>query len=56
VPSSVFDPARTLAMHLYLVAMEVGAMDMAFGTAAVLILTILILNLSAHWVSRRYIR
>lgn len=56
VPSSLFDPARTLAMHIYLVAMEVGAMDMAFGTAAVLILTILILNLSAHLVSGRYVR
>lgn len=54
IPASVFDPARTLALHIYLVAMEVGAMDVAFGTAAVLIITVLILNLTAHFVMSRF--
>jgi len=49
LPSSIFAPARTLSLHLYLVAMEVGAMDQAFGSAAVLILTILLLNFFANW-------
>jgi phosphate transport system permease protein len=54
IPSSLFEPARTLAMHIYLTAMEVGALDMAFGTAAVLIITILILNLVTHVILNRY--
>jgi phosphate transport system permease protein len=54
VPTSIFDPARTLALHIYLVAMEVGAMDVAFGTAAVLIITVLALNLMAHFVKSRF--
>lgn len=54
VPTSIFDPARTLALHIYLVAMEVGAMDVAFGTAAVLIITVLALNLIAHFVKSRF--
>ncbi|WP_213974748.1 phosphate ABC transporter permease PstA [Tepidanaerobacter acetatoxydans] len=56
VPHSIFDPARTLAMHIYLTAMEVGALDVAFGTAAVLIITILILNMITHIVLSRYSR
>lgn len=55
IPRSIFEPTRTLALHLYLVAMEVGAMDMAFGTAAVLIIAVLLINLSAYWVMRRFI-
>lgn len=54
LPTSVFDPARTLAMHIYLVAMEVGAMDMAFGAAAVLISVVLAINLTARLVLRSY--
>lgn len=56
LPTSVFEPARTLAMHIYLVAMEVGAMDMAFGAAAVLILVVLAINLTARLVVRAYTR
>jgi len=55
IPTSIFAPARTLALHIYLVAMEVGAMDMAFGTAAVLILTVLALNLSAYFLRRHFL-
>lgn len=54
LPASVFDPARTLAMHIYLVAMEVGAMEVAFGAAAVLILLVLAINLAARLVGRFY--
>ena len=58
LPDSIFDPARTMSMHLYLVAMEVGtkeAMDKAFGTATVLIITIFIINTAANWVMKRFI-
>lgn len=56
LPSSLFEPARTLSLHLYLVAMEVGAMDKAFATGAVLIIVILIINFLANWGIGRLIR
>jgi phosphate transport system permease protein len=52
IPLHLFDPASTLSMHLYKVAMEVGAMEMCFGTAAVLIITVFLLNLSTNRVMR----
>lgn len=58
MPESIFDPARTMSMHLYLVAMEVGtkpALDNAFATATVLILTIFVINSVANWLTRRFI-
>lgn len=55
IPSSIFDPARTLAMHIYLTAMEVGAMDVAFGTAAILVFIILILNFLSYLITKRYL-
>lgn len=45
--TSVLDGGRTLALHLYLVAMETGNAEMAFGTGAVLIILILIINFAA---------
>ena len=58
LPESVFDPARTMSMHLYLVAMEVGtkeATEKAFGTATVLIITIFIINTAANQIMKRFI-
>jgi phosphate transport system permease protein len=49
LPSSVFDPTRTLSMHLYLVAMETGSFSMAFATAAVLVMVIMLLNFLSYW-------
>jgi len=56
IPHSLMDGSRTLSLHLYMVAMETGAMDVAFGTAAVLIILILIINLTASWFFRRLIK
>lgn len=50
IPLSLTDPASTMSMHLYKVAMEVGAMDMAFGTASVLIITVLLINIGANMI------
>jgi len=55
MPSSLFSGARSLSMHLYMVAMETGAMQMAFGTAVVLIATILLINTAANYLRRRMI-
>ena len=49
VPRSIFSPGRTLSMHLYLVAMETGEFAVAFATAAVLVLVILLLNLGGYY-------
>lgn len=53
MPHSIFNGTRTMSMHLYMVAMETGAMDMAFGTAVVLIVTILIINTLASLLRKR---
>jgi phosphate transport system permease protein len=58
LPQSVFDPARTMSMHLYLVALEVGskkAIDNAFATATVLIITIFIINTCANKLMKRFV-
>ncbi len=48
IPLSLTEPASTMSMHLYKVAMEVGAMDMAFATASVLIISVLLINTGAN--------
>lgn len=55
LPTTIFDPARTLSMHLYLVAMEVGAFEMAFSTATILIIIILGINFMATWLMNKFI-
>ncbi|MEI7884661.1 MAG: phosphate ABC transporter permease PstA [Clostridia bacterium] len=54
VVHSIFSPTRTLAMHLYLVAMEVGDFDMAFASGAVLIILILFINFLANLVIKSF--
>ncbi|MGE5506904.1 MAG: phosphate ABC transporter permease PstA [Chitinophagales bacterium] len=53
VPVSPLDPARTMSIHLYILAVEGISLERAYATAAVLILTILALNLFATGVVRR---
>jgi phosphate transport system permease protein len=55
-PDTVFDlsaPGRSMALHVYYLAMETRAFDKAMGTGAVLILTIILINLIINLVSRR---
>lgn len=54
IPVSIFDGTRTMSMHLYSVAMEVGSFDKAFATATVLILAIFIINLIANRIMNRF--
>lgn len=56
VPKSIFSPGRTLSMHLYLVAMETGEFSIAFATAAVLVLVILLLNLGGYYLMQRLLK
>jgi phosphate transport system permease protein len=48
VPRSLFDPARTMSVHFYILAREGISMERAYGTAFLLIVSILIINVAAY--------
>ncbi len=53
MPTSLFDSSRTMAVHFYILAREGISNDMAYATAAVLIITILVINVSAYTMMHR---
>ncbi|KUG04916.1 phosphate transport system permease protein psta [hydrocarbon metagenome] len=53
MPGGFLDPARTMSVHLYILAMEGISMDRAFGTAFLIILLIVIINYLANLSLRR---
>lgn len=55
-PTSIFASGRTLAVHFYILATETNAFDMAYGTAAVLMIAILAINASAYYTMHRIVR
>jgi len=55
MPHSIFDSSRTLALHFYILALEGISMSKAYATAAVLVLAILVINLSAYALMRRFV-
>lgn len=52
LPQSIMHSGRSLALHVYMLASETRAFDKAMGTAAILILTIIVLNLTINQISR----
>ncbi|CFX54763.1 Phosphate transport system permease protein PstA [Syntrophomonas zehnderi OL-4] len=56
MPQSLFDPARTMSVHLYMLAMEGISLERAFGTAFVVVVLILIINYLANLSLRRLSR
>lgn len=54
LPTSLKSAGRPMALNVYILATETRAFDKAMGTAAVLILTIVILNLIINLTSRYY--
>lgn len=56
MPTSIFSPIRTMAIHFYILAREGISMEMAYGTGAALILLVLSVNIIANWLLNRYIR
>jgi phosphate transport system permease protein len=54
LPLSVFSPTRTMAVHFYILAREGLSMPHAYGTAAVLVITILLLNTIANAIMLRF--
>jgi len=55
LPTSVFDPVRTMAVHFYILAREGISMRNAYGTAAILVISILAVNFVAYWLMQRFI-
>jgi phosphate transport system permease protein len=54
LPITPVDSGRSMAVHLYLMAVEGINLPAAYGTAFLLMIIILALNLSARWISKRY--
>jgi phosphate transport system permease protein len=55
LPSSLFDSARTMSVHFYILAREGLSTENAYGTAAALIIAVLLINLTAYWMMNRFI-
>jgi len=54
MPGTVFDSARTMSVHFYILAREGISTENAYGTAAVLILSVLLVNAVAYWLMHRF--
>ena len=56
IPTSLFSSSRTMAVHFYILAREGISMPNAYGTAAVLVATILMINIVSYYLMHRFIR
>jgi phosphate transport system permease protein len=54
MPTSFLSGGRTLAVHVFYLAMETNALDKALATGAVLIILILVLNFITKWLSQQF--
>jgi phosphate transport system permease protein len=55
MPHSVFDSVRTMAVHFYIMAREGISNENAYGTAAVLVISVLLVNTLTYWLMHRFI-
>ncbi|MGC9361242.1 MAG: phosphate ABC transporter permease PstA, partial [Anaerolineae bacterium] len=53
-PTSLLEGGRTMALHVYYLAMDTRAFDRAMGTGAILVLVIVLINATINIMSRRY--
>lgn len=56
LPTSLFSSSRTMAVHFYILAREGISMTNAYGTAAILIIAILGINILTYYLMNRFIR
>ena len=56
IPNSLFSSSRTMSVHFYILAREGISMSNAYGTAAVLIIAILAINVVAYTLMNRFMR
>ena len=52
LPTNLLSSGRTMALHVYMLASETRAFDKAMGTAAILIIVIVLLNLFINYLSK----
>jgi len=55
MPMTVFDSVRTMSVHFYILAREGISNENAYATAAVLIISVLLINLVAYSMMHRFI-
>jgi phosphate transport system permease protein len=55
MPASLMDSARTMSVHFYILAREGISTENAYGTAAILVITILLINLTAYSLMNRFV-
>ena len=55
MPTSILSPARTMSVHFYILAREGISDDMAWGTGAVLLISVLLVNVVINWLIARLI-
>lgn len=55
IPTSLFSPARTMSVHFYILAREGISLEMAYATGALLVISVLAINLTANWLMRRFV-
>ena len=56
LPTSLFSSSRTMAVHFYILAREGISMPNAYGTAAILIIAILGINVLTYYLMNRFIK
>lgn len=56
MPTSLLSSGRSLSLHLYYLATDTNNIEGAMATAAVLLITIIIINGITNWISYRYQR
>ncbi|MGA2548258.1 MAG: phosphate ABC transporter permease PstA [Rectinemataceae bacterium] len=55
LPKGAFDSVRTMAVHFYILAREGISSEKAYGTAAVLVIAVLAVNILTYWLMHRFI-
>ena len=56
IPTSLFSSSRTMSVHFYIMAREGISMSKAYGTAAILIIAILAVNIATYYLMNRFIK
>jgi phosphate transport system permease protein len=56
MPTSLFSSTRTMSVHFYILAREGISMPKAYGTAAILIIAILGINILTYYLMNRFIK
>jgi len=56
LPTSIFSSTRTMSVHFYILAREGVSASMAYGTAAILIIAILGINILTYYLMNRFIK